>query len=238
MGDSLLQACRSGNVREAARSIHHGADVHVVDSFGRTALVYAAINCHEIVPLLLNSSIDINAGNSAGWAPIFYVSGAGKSEDAQARTECLRNLLRARANPNSATTYGVTALMLACGSGNMPAVQLLLDYRGDAHAASAVGMTPLIFGADKGYVHIVLERGAHSRLDGVSSTEMRKLLKRFGSLEHSVNRHLRGATDSLDLAKCWPGLRSVLLGFTSICELRPKVVSRNLTVPRCDAPPS
>ena len=76
-------------------------------------------------------------------------------------------LIRAKANVNAANEYGATALSVACASGNLAMVELLLDAKADPNAALLSGETPLMTAVDKGNLdaaRALLEHGADVNL--------------------------------------------------------------------------
>jgi ankyrin repeat protein len=70
-------------------------------------------------------------------------------------------LIQAKANVNAANEYGATALSVACASGNMPLITLLLDAKADPNAPLLSGETPLMTASDKGHVDAVRALLAH-----------------------------------------------------------------------------
>ncbi|MGB6947407.1 MAG: ankyrin repeat domain-containing protein [Bryobacteraceae bacterium] len=168
---SIAAAARDGE-RAAAialiRSNPENANEKLPD--GTSALHWAVTSEDlEIVSLLLQAKVDVNAADPHGITPLALAC-------ANANVEIVRTLIRAGANPNLAYAAGVTplmvavhrpqpeivrillgagaqvnardsrpqqtALMIAVRENNAAAVRLLLDHGADVNAATRVGQTP------------------------------------------------------------------------------------------------
>src|SRR6476659_4225646 len=107
-GDAVVEAAMSGN-RDAVRALlKDGADVNTAQADGMTALHWAAQKGDvELARLLLYASANVRATTRiGGYTPLQI---ARRNGDAA----MLRTLVESGSDPNSATTNGTTALMLA-----------------------------------------------------------------------------------------------------------------------------
>lgn len=87
----------------------------------------------------------------------------GMAAHADAGLPCLKRLLRAGADPNSASSDGSTALYSASVMGTVPQVRALLAAGADVDARRSAGQTPLLAACAKGHatvVRLLLEAGA------------------------------------------------------------------------------
>jgi serine/threonine protein kinase/ankyrin repeat protein len=111
-----LHAALADKHVEAARLlIAHGADVHALDSIGRTPLTVAITYCPSAIELLLASGVDINEQTRFG-APLLTAARyqwlyRGTSR-APARENAVKILLEKGADPNTRDSDGRNALMV------------------------------------------------------------------------------------------------------------------------------
>lgn len=161
--NSIVEACKAGKTSEAMKLLRGGIlpkDLNAVDMMGRTPLMYAAEGRYaQIVSLLVLYQADVNTANSHGWTAIMSVlsSACDSSKDqTECGSSCLISLLQSKANPNVITqAAGDTPLFLACVSGSLRFIQILLDYAADVNIAGDAGMTPLALAADSGHIAVV-----------------------------------------------------------------------------------
>ena len=155
--------------------LDRGADVNADDGFGKTALMYAALNkCDKSVKLLLDRGADVNAVNNGGadvngasnngWTALMYAA-CYKCD------KSMKLLLERGADANAASNIGRTALMYADGAYQIYEeiddmellVELLLERGADVNAVDNNGRTALMYAAcykcDKS-MKLLLERGA------------------------------------------------------------------------------
>ncbi|OQR96508.1 hypothetical protein ACHHYP_15493 [Achlya hypogyna] len=160
IGLTLLHiASFSGWCDIAAYLIGLGANIFAMDKIGGRSIVYAVTNGHADVAELLLPYVDVNAEEAstrevmvlphdepalrrdlnAGFSLVHIAS-------AQNQVETLATLMKAPAlDVNKADpTFGLTALHIACGSGHLPILQLLLIHRDiDVNAVDKDGRTGL-----------------------------------------------------------------------------------------------
>ena len=106
-GNSLLEACESGDYVAARSLIAAGVDVNYRDGFGNTALFYSALRSHiDVMRLLLANEADVGATNLEGSTPIIAAVLSGKVEPVQ-------TLLHSGASPTVCNNNGYTPLQAA-----------------------------------------------------------------------------------------------------------------------------
>lgn len=117
---ALIKACQLGQAGVAAELIEAGARLDAVDGYGNDAS-WAACYGEDLPTLavLVNAGIALNRQNLAGSTALMYAASAGK-------TEVVKFLLQAGANPRLANQDGFTALDLAA---NLEILRLLKPYR-------------------------------------------------------------------------------------------------------------
>ena len=144
-------------------------------------MLYAAeTNDISTVRTLLADSADVNACSQEGWTPLIMAAKEGHVEllhqlleaGAQVdppdeshsalrgaalfgREECLRSLLRAKADCNVASKGGKTALMGCCMNGHATSAALLLEHRADPTLVNEYGETALDLATSRGHAACV-----------------------------------------------------------------------------------
>ncbi len=131
---------------------------------GGTALTWAArLNYPEVVKILLDHGVKVNAADAEGRTALHEAIRWG--------LETVRPLLEKGADVNARTKAGETPLM-AAAAGNQPGgcqpevVRLLLDKKADVNACDDDGRTPLMFAAENGRLEnakLLLAEGADVR---------------------------------------------------------------------------
>jgi uncharacterized protein len=79
---------------------------------------------------------ELEARDSFGWTPLFYAIG-------HRHLECLKDLLRRGADPNTKDNWGQTPLGYACQHGFRETVDILLSAGADVNLPGRYGRTPL-----------------------------------------------------------------------------------------------
>ena len=168
-GDTaLLRAAGEGSCRIMQVLIEYGADCHVRNNYGRSALsTTIALDClqsGETVSLLLDLGVDIHLQDSDGdtaltLAAAVYIRQSywDEREDKMDHTIVAavreRNfitmelLLEHGASVAVKNKAGDTALTLAAAEGKVDAVELLLNYGADLHTKNEAGDTALTLAA-------------------------------------------------------------------------------------------
>ena len=115
----FVYLCEAGNTVKVEAALINGANVNAKDNYGRTVLMWAAINGHtETAELLLKHGADVNAENNYGRTALMWAAVNGKTETAEL-------LLKHGADVNAKDNYGWTALRLAT---NIETADLLRRY--------------------------------------------------------------------------------------------------------------
>ena len=157
MQTPLMYACRRGQVEVARQLLDRGADINLVSSRGRTALLEAVIQDQtEVVEMLLErQNLNINAVNTKehNRTALMLAACLGQSE-------IVDSLLTHGAQPNLQDEDGYTALWLAVNAQEEDTVKVLLenskvDGRIDIDLADRIGRTPFIVAAMKNNCDIV-----------------------------------------------------------------------------------
>lgn len=106
---------------------------------GRTPLLAAAEEGHlEAVKCLLDAQADVNFQDTSGFHALYLSAGAPHHSQ-----NLVKLLLAERADLQLQNNAGYTALHNACGSGEVPALQALLDAGADWNAKSKSGSAPV-----------------------------------------------------------------------------------------------
>src|SRR5215210_2491107 len=142
--NELLAALRRGDSAAVNNLVRSGAPVNVMDEYGSSALMYAAIYADPAtMKLLLSRGADPNHADQSGATALMWsVSDAAK----------VRLLLAKGANVNSVSTLtGRTPLFIAVGRpGAAKVVKLLLEKGADPKARDKEGGTTLMRAAFNG----------------------------------------------------------------------------------------
>ncbi|HYM13064.1 MAG TPA: ankyrin repeat domain-containing protein [Bryobacterales bacterium] len=170
--DDLLRAIRHNDTASVRALLQKGADVSAQDSTGATPLMYAALfagpNCLELlldkgakpnarnaagatallwaihdlrnVRLLVEHGADVNAASAAGKTPLLLAASYSGS------AETVRYLLAHGADPAAKDKAGATAVILAAESGNVAALQLLIEKGVDVNASAGFDFNRIQFG--------------------------------------------------------------------------------------------
>ncbi|CDK30187.1 ankyrin repeat domain-containing protein [Candidatus Babela massiliensis] len=116
--------------------IDYGADINVVDSKGMNALMISAFyNYEDIVEVLLETKIDINAQEP------YYQKTALMLAVQQNNENIVNLLIKKRANTNIQNKYGNTALIEAVYSNNINLISLLLANGASFEIKNCCGKT-------------------------------------------------------------------------------------------------
>lgn len=149
----LMRACEARDLNLVISLVEARADVNARDATGRTALMKAAAAALvEAVRLLIGEGADIHASNCAGHSVLMFSVGASPAAATreQQHLEVAELLLDGGASVNASTSYGLTALMLACASGRGVMADLLLSRGADVGARTDIGLSALVMACDKG----------------------------------------------------------------------------------------
>jgi len=173
----LSLAVQAGDTNEIVRLIKSGADINAKNSFGTTALMFAAMSSQfDAARILLANGADIHAMDNQGFTVLMVVNvpkqfdpltglpkpvTAGQQIDAAKMSRFLLDNGADLGGKDS--TYGDTALTHMALFGFTDVVSLLLDKSADINAKNNNDETALICAADMGdtnMVKLLLARGA------------------------------------------------------------------------------
>jgi len=154
----LMKAVSTGNKARVKRLLKQDADVLAVLPGTNDTLLMMAVKYPDILGMLLEkNSSNINAQDSDGWTALMLAS-------LNAPGESTELLLKYGANPEiRSTEAGRTALSWAAGSGNMEALQNLIEAHADINTIDNAHQTPLMWAAlmgKKRAVELLLQAGA------------------------------------------------------------------------------
>ena len=159
---ALMVLARTSNVDAARLLIRRGANVNAREQWrGQTALMWAAAESQPaMVRLLVEHGADVNARSnvntwerqvtaeprmqarpSGGFTPLLYAARKGC-------LECVRILIKARADQNLADPDGVTPMLTAVVNFNFDVAALLVEQGADANKWDAWGRAPLYAAVD------------------------------------------------------------------------------------------
>jgi uncharacterized protein len=175
---------------------------------------------------LLDSGLDPNARDAAGYTPLIFAVRAGNAP-------LIRLLTKRGADPNlpDAAVNSWTPLLHAVHKEQPESVTALLDAGANANGTDASGTTPLMMAAGYGYTEIVkilLAHGANPRLamrDGVTAIDLARAgvpdIDRFTifTCQDDTVKALLAADPTLaDHSANLPGIARVLMK-TKRCEV-------------------
>jgi uncharacterized protein len=174
----LMYAARGGALDATRALIDAGAELNAADPDGTTALLLAITNSHyDLAALLVEKGADPNARDSAGMAPLYAavdMNTLGEvfgrpgrvSHDKTSALDLMKILLDQGADPNAGLRTpalqrahtpgeptlgeGATPLARAARTGDVAAMQLLIDRGAKVSQPLKNGTTPLMFAAGLG----------------------------------------------------------------------------------------
>lgn len=171
----IIHACAAGTGRgqEYARTMpaalmDAGADIHLADNNGMTALMYAAQNGRaDTLQLLLEKGAQVNAADDFGMTALLYAA-----QSSCFGAENVPLLLQHGADARAVNHEGETALRFAAAHATLlPAVQALLDAGADINARDSSGYTALSVADQLGNAEIarlLIENGAAAAISATT----------------------------------------------------------------------
>ena len=149
VNEMLLQAARTGELKQVQELLTQDANVDYADNDGRTALHWAStMGRTKIVQELLTQGADVNYANSDNWTALHFAARYGYLETVQ-------KLLTRGANVDYTDNDSWTALHWAAINGHANVVQYLVSQGANVDYADNDGWTALHFAARYGYPKIV-----------------------------------------------------------------------------------
>ncbi len=190
MGSELNIAAQMGDSTKVKNLLKKGVDINERDSFGRTPLIYAALNGHDrIINLLLESQADIRAKDHFDQTAFIAAVNRGHVNTAEI-------LLKNGANSSAPNGEGVPPILIALGREDFEMVDLLLKYGIEINSIDERGRTVLqriIESTHTELVQTVLRRGVDEKYivhlaAGVGDTTLLKTV-----LKNKININQRDA---------------------------------------------
>ena len=197
---SLVYAARSGSIESAQVLLDAGADVNQTTRYGWTPLLAATQNRnYQMGKFLIENGADVNIANKGGWTNLYLATDNRNVEGGDYPTrepdldhlDYIRLLLDAGAEVNARliestetrTVFtnqwldenGATAFLRASQSGDVPLLNLLLEFGADPHINTELGVTPMAVAAGIGWVE-----GVTNEWSTAQTVEAVKLLLELG----------------------------------------------------------
>ena len=190
----ILFAVVGGCHKETLQAIiDHGADINATNEDSRTALMIACVRGDvEAIHVLLNAGADSTITDTNGFTWIHYAVAGGCSK------ETLQLIIGNGAKVNAIDKNSSTALMLACQTENVEAINVLLNAGTASTITDTNGGTWIHYAVDGGCsketLQIIIEYGADvNAIDKNNSTAL-MLACQKGSLE-AINVLLNAGAD-------------------------------------------
>lgn len=173
----LLAAASHGSLGLVKALVESGEDIHETDHQGRNPLMLAVQRGHhEIVDLLLHNGADVQSTDAKERTPLILAA-ASKHPSA---CEIIESLLLCDANVEAKDSHGRSALHLATRSGQLSAVEALLDCKADATQPRLLAASVLKPASSNRTEHREIMRkllAAGARPDKAAAEELLQLLK-------------------------------------------------------------
>ena len=184
---ALMEVARTGNVEAAQLLLQRGAKLDARELWGgQTALIWAAAQSQpEMVRFLVSKGAAVNARavvrdwqrrvtaegrpknmNRGGFTPLLYAAREGC-------VDCVKELIRGKADINLADPDGMTPLNLTLMNGHWDVARVLIDANADANQWDIWGRSPLYNAADLN----TLPAGAHVELPGLDKATGLEIVK-------------------------------------------------------------
>ncbi len=148
---SLIEACKNGDLVTVRKHLDRGADINVADQYGNTVLILAICSGRTAVARLLldDRGIKVNTVNKYGNTALMLAAGYGDVDS----TRLL--FTRDDVDVNIVNKDGHTALMDAAFSGHTATAKELLDHDADINIVAKHGETALSVAFKRGNTAIV-----------------------------------------------------------------------------------
>lgn len=176
-GDRMTALMAAGDDAEITKVLlDSGADVHLKDDKGKTALIWAVIkNNLEVIKLLIAGHADVDATDKYGESTFLIAAFKGN-------VEILKFLSTAGADIHLKNSRGETALIQATDRGNIEAVKHLIEAGLDINAKNKDGESALFLAANNNYpaiLELLINAGAEiSVYDGEGENVLIKAVQK------------------------------------------------------------
>ena len=153
----LMYAAAIGSPEAMQYLLDKGADVNAKNTFGSTALIWAAADTRK-AKMLVAHGADVNAASKLGHTPLLIAAMSDPS------VETVRLLIAKGANIKAMDNAKKTALYMATNGNDMETIRLLVDAGLDVNAPDMTGQTPLMNAASNQNltaVKLLLAKGAN-----------------------------------------------------------------------------
>ncbi len=141
----LTLACANGDAAVADQLVEFGADVNAARWNGETALMIASGTGNvKIVKALIAHGAKVDAVESRKGQNALMWASANNHPDA------VQELIKAGANPNTASKSGFTPLVFAAETGDVRSATALLAAKADVNHTVPPGVTPLVIAVTAG----------------------------------------------------------------------------------------
>jgi ankyrin repeat protein len=198
---ALMAVARTGNVEAAKLLIKHGARVNARETWGQqTALMWAAAQKQpEMLKLLISKGADVNArGVVRNWARKVTAEGRPKDMNRGGFTallyaaregcvECVRELLKGKADIDLEDPHGTTPLVLALMNLRFDTAKLLIESGADIDMWDYYGQSPLYVAVD---MHVV-PHGARADVPSTDTTTSMDIIRMLIDRGANVNAQLK-----------------------------------------------
>jgi ankyrin repeat protein len=139
--DVAAAASESGDMKLFESLFSKGVDVHAKDPSDGSVLAWICFetgnrHLNQVVQLLLDKGVDVNAANRTGRTALMCAAMAGHAD-------VVKTLLSRGANVHATLPNGNTALFEAIGRGDAEVLALLLKAGADPYQENKTGISPL-----------------------------------------------------------------------------------------------
>jgi ankyrin repeat protein/mono/diheme cytochrome c family protein len=171
--------------------LEHGGDPALATTNGQTPLMAAAARANfELIGLLLDRKVDVNAKNGAGETALMFAASSGNAR-------AVKVLLERGADARVRSKRSETALGNAATAGVEDSVRLLLQHGAEVNVQNIRGFSPLMLAANSdsvpaGVVKLLLAAGADPKFTADYDETALDLAAKRG--DTPVTRLLSGAT--------------------------------------------
>ncbi|OBS20375.1 hypothetical protein FPOA_06748 [Fusarium poae] len=149
LSDQLIACAKHGNVIQITRLLDEGVDIHVLSTFGRSALSVAAEYGHQdVINLVLARGGILDFQDASGETALWWASHCN-------HIGVVQRLLELGAQVDLTDSDGNTPLCVACQKGLVNIVKCLLEAGSDPNTMTNYGMTPLLLAATANHMDVV-----------------------------------------------------------------------------------